>query len=199
MYDAIRPAMISDERPIKLRDRRKLCENTVFNVYLDNLLDIGGAEIRDYLVVEPKQQTRDLVTGVSVLPFLDGRAALLRVYRHAVARFIWEVPRGFVGAGESDEQAAERELEEESGLGIHPGGLRSLGYIAPEAGLLAARVHLFAAEKCFQKRAYWPAEFGHRGLQWFALDELMDLAERSEIEDPSTLVTLYRCVSARKP
>jgi ADP-ribose pyrophosphatase len=190
--------MISYERPIKLRDRRKLCENTVFNVYLDNLLDAGGAEVRDYLVVEPKQRTRDLVTGVGVLPFLDGRAALLRVYRHAMARFVWEVPRGFVDAGESDEQAAERELEEESGLGIHPGGLRSMGYIAPEAGLLAARVHLFTAEKCFQKKPYRPAEFGHRGLQWFSLDEIMDLAEKSEIEDPSTLVALYRCASTRE-
>lgn len=175
-----------------------VCDNGVFNVYLDHLRDVGGAEVRDYLVVEPKQRTSDLVTGVSVLPFLDGRAGLLRVYRHAVARLMWEVPRGFVDAGESDEESAERELEEETGLGVYVGCLRSLGFIAPEAGLLAARVHIFSAEKCFQKRKYTPDEFGHRGLHWFSLDEIAVMAERSEIEDPSTLVAIYRCASARR-
>src|SRR4051812_44884425 len=53
--------------------------------------------------------------------------------------------------GESDELSAEPELEEETGLGVQPQGIRSLGFMVSEASLLAARIHLFCAERCFRK------------------------------------------------
>src|SRR5262249_33696037 len=46
----------------------------------------------------------------------DGRIVLVKQYRHALKRDVWELPAGSVDAGESVEQAAARECEEEIGL-----------------------------------------------------------------------------------
>jgi ADP-ribose pyrophosphatase len=49
----------------------------------------------------------------------DGRLVLIRQYRAPLDREIWEFPAGRVDAGESAEDAARRECEEEIGLVPH--------------------------------------------------------------------------------
>src|SRR4051794_20334275 len=46
----------------------------------------------------------------------DGQVILIRQYRASIDRKIWEIPAGSVDDGESPEQAAARECEEEIGL-----------------------------------------------------------------------------------
>src|SRR5262249_24475856 len=46
----------------------------------------------------------------------DGRVILVRQYRPSVRRELWELPAGTLKAGESPEQGAARECEEETGL-----------------------------------------------------------------------------------
>ena len=53
---------------------------------------------------------------VGVLPFVDPDTVLLvRQYRYIARRATWEMPTGGVHAGESFEEAAQRELSEETG------------------------------------------------------------------------------------
>ncbi len=53
---------------------------------------------------------------VGILPFLDPETVLLvRQYRYVARRATWEMPTGGVHAGESIEDAAQRELGEETG------------------------------------------------------------------------------------
>ncbi len=177
---------------IILRDRRRVAENQVFRIYFDHIVEAGGTEVRDYLVIAPRHHGANLVTGVSVLPLMEGNVGLLRLYRHAIGATAWEAPRGFVDEGEPDMQSAQRELEEETGLGVPSGGIHSLGYITPEASLLEARIHLFVAENCIRSDAFQPKEFGHKEMRWFGLEEAMAMAECGDIQDPSTLITLYR-------
>ena len=55
--------------------------------------------------------------SVVLLPIAeDGRLVLIRQYRPSIDREIWEVPAGSVDAGESPDEAAARECEEEIGL-----------------------------------------------------------------------------------
>jgi len=77
-------------------------------------------------------------------------------------------------------------------LEVSAEGMCSLGYITPEGSLLKARIHLFVAEKCLVKRPYEPGEVGHQSLDWFTLNEALAMAGRSDIQDPSSLVALYR-------
>ena len=62
----------------------------------------------------------------------DGRVVLIRQYRASVDRELWEFPAGRVDEGESAEDAARRECEEE--IGRVPHRLERLGAFYPTPG-----------------------------------------------------------------
>jgi 8-oxo-dGTP pyrophosphatase MutT (NUDIX family) len=62
----------------------------------------------------------------------DGRLVLIRQYRHAVGRDIWELPAGSVDQGETPEAAATRECEEE--IELAPTRVERLGALYPTPG-----------------------------------------------------------------
>jgi ADP-ribose pyrophosphatase YjhB (NUDIX family) len=175
-----------------LAKRRLACENERFSVFLDELTCEGRPYATDYLVVAPKQVAANLVTGVAVLPICEGRIGLIRVYRHAIQNDSWEIPRGFVEEGEGVLSSALRELEEETGLYCEPSEIRSLGFVTPDAAVLAARVHVHVALRCVRVRSYTAVELGHREFCLFDDAEVKDMISRSEIQDPCTLIAFYR-------
>lgn len=178
--------------PIKLHAHRLVAENLRFELFFDHIEDAEGQQVESYLVVAPRVKTDQLVTGVSVFPLWEGKVGLLRVYRHPLRAYCWELPRGFIDEGESPEASARRELEEETGLVCRAEDLRSLGLYAPEAGTMAARVHLFLAQHCLRKNEFNAEEFGHQSLKFFTLDELAALIKKGEIQEPGTLIAYYR-------
>ena len=145
----------------------------------------------DYLVVAPKRVAADLVTGVAILPVFEGKIGLLRIYRHPIGRYSWEIPRGFIDQQEVSASAASRELKEETGLDCKPEAIRSLGFITPDAGILAARVQLFAATQCEKERDFAPAEIGHRELRFFNMEQVEKMILVSELQDPSTIIAFF--------
>ena len=62
----------------------------------------------------------------------DGQIVLIRQYRHALKRDIWELPAGNVDEGETAEAAAARECEEE--IGQVPMKIERLGSFYPTPG-----------------------------------------------------------------
>lgn len=177
---------------VVLRDRRLACENSVFSVYFDRLEQADGTQAYDYISIIPKNLAQGNVGGVAVLPVYNGKFGLVRVYRHPMGSIAWELPRGFVDAQESAPDAALRELKEEMGLATTKDSLVPLGMVAPEPGLLAARVQLFAALKCVAVGTSSAQELGHKDIHFFAPHEVADLISREEIQDPFTLVAYLR-------
>lgn len=123
-----------------------------------------------------------------MLPIVDGKFGLLKIYRHAIQSDSWEIPRGFIDEGESDLTAALRELEEETGLSCDRSQIKSLGFVTPDAGVLAARVHVHVALRCIRIQPYSAPELGHREFCLFEVTELKNMIGRSEIQDPCTLI-----------
>ena len=85
---------------------------------------------------------------VCVLPVLDAktpdaRLMLVRQWRYAVSSFQLEPPAGGIEEGEDPEDAALRELREESGLLVDE--IVSLGWTYPSAGSTDERAWLFCA------------------------------------------------------
>lgn len=80
----------------------------VFNVYNDHLiLPDGRKAVYDLIKHSP---------GACILPVCDdGRILLVRQYRNSIDEITYEVPAGFIDAGETPEDAAIRELKEETG------------------------------------------------------------------------------------
>src|SRR5438128_1640385 len=92
---------------------------------------------------------RDIILhpgAVAILPLVDAeRVCLLRNRRPNVAATLIEIPAGTLEAGEAPEQAAPRELAEETGY--RAGRLRKLTEFFPSPGVLAECTHLFVAEE----------------------------------------------------
>jgi len=174
------------EAQIEIVAHRLMCENTKYFVYFDHIIDKAGDEVKNYLIVAPKNAGKNLVTGVAILPITDGRIGLIRIYRPAIRDFSWEIPHGFVDEGESDYTSALREMLEETGMIVTAQNFSSLGYITPDSGVLAARVHLFLAAAGHVSQGV-QRELGLREFRFFPVDEFEMMINRSEIQDTFTL------------
>lgn len=177
----------------RVGQRTSVAQHPKFGVYLDEVSVPGEPETRQYLVVAPHGASAEGVTGVAVLPASMGRVALLRIYRHAVGSDSWEIPRGFLDAGD-EIAAAERELLEETGLTPGGGALRVLGTVSPDTGIIAARVRVFLANDCRPSRPFEPREMGHRELAWFDRRAFTDAVDRGLVHDSYTLFAYYRAL-----
>lgn len=71
----------------------------------------------------------------------DGRIPIVRQYRPAVETYTWELPAGTLDPGETPEQAARREVLEETGL--QPDALLYLGNFFPDTGRIQVPAHAF--------------------------------------------------------
>src|SRR5512142_2245681 len=92
----------------KLISSRTVYKGPLFRVATDYVMDPGGIRVR-----------RDVVRhrgSVVVLPVDNSqkelRVLLVRQYRHAAGRFLWELPAGGIDAGETPLEGAQRELIE---------------------------------------------------------------------------------------
>ncbi len=95
-----------------------------------------------------RETTREVVEhpgAVAIVPLLDdGRAVLVRQYRHAVGRALLEIPAGTLDQpGESVEDAAARELAEETGYTA--ARLERLAAFYPAPGFATEHMTLFLA------------------------------------------------------
>jgi ADP-ribose pyrophosphatase len=80
----------------------------------------------------------------AVVPFVsEDDVLLIRQYRYATGGTLWEVPAGKLDPGETPEECAGRELEEEAGY--RAGRLESLGPMWASPGFTDEKIHLFAA------------------------------------------------------
>ncbi len=175
--------------PPRTLDRQLVAENSKFHVYFDHVVDSTGHEVPNYLVVSPKQQTGNLVTGVGILPIVDGRVGLVRIYRPALRDYSWEIPHGFVDEGEIAHEAAIRELMEETGLAADK--ITALGLMTPDSGVLAGRVHLYLVEQCTET-GLGEGELGLESFSFFSIPDFERMLRTSEIQDSFTLAAWCR-------
>lgn len=181
-----------DPPPVTRKHRKLIAENRMFEIYFDHVVSEGHTEVPEYLVVVPKQRTPDGITGVAILPVIDHKIALLKIYRHAIESWSWEIPRGFVENEEDTLESVSRELEEETGLQCRKGNIRSLGFIDADAGTLSAKIQLFLGTDCEALRPFTADEMGHLEMKVFEVQEIHDMIEQSKIRDPSTLIAFYK-------
>jgi len=121
-------------RPHALLSRSVVFRGRVFRVERDRVrIRRGGAAVLD--VVRHRG-------SVVLIPQPDpGHVILIRQYRHAIRRWIWELPAGSLEAGEAPARAARRECGEE--IGLVPGRVDRLAAYYPTPGFCDEKMIFF--------------------------------------------------------
>jgi ADP-ribose pyrophosphatase len=121
---------------VKINSRVALHEARVFRMVRENVtLDNGFAADVDYI---------EHPGAAAIVPLIaPGEVLLIKQYRHALKRYIWEIPAGTLDPAETVMNCARRELIEETGYAAEH--WESLGEITPVPAYSDERVHLFLA------------------------------------------------------
>lgn len=124
------------EAKARLVSRQVLCAGSFLTMTRERVELPNGREVDLELVRHPG--------AAAVVPLTaEGEVLLVRQYRHAADGWLLEVPAGKLDAGETPEDGARRELEEEAGF--RAGSLTKLGGILPSPGFTDEVIHLFLA------------------------------------------------------
>lgn len=126
--------------------------------------------------------------AVGVVPIdADGRVLLIDHYRFITGTRGWEVPSGRIDDGESVEQAAFRELLEETGYSAS--ALRVLGKFHPSNGSSNQVFHVAVGRGLARQSE--PLDVNETlGLRWFTSEEVRGLITRNEVPDGLSLAAL---------
>ncbi|MFN8570449.1 MAG: NUDIX hydrolase [Gemmatimonadaceae bacterium] len=137
----------------------------------------------------------------AVLPFLtdpstaDPDVLLIRQYRYAAERVIYEVPAGRLDPGESPASCARRELLEETGC--HASRLEPMVPIFTTPGFTDEQIHLFMAWDLTRGAPHHePDEFIE--LVPMPLGDALRLVEQGRIVDAKTIICLLFAASFRR-
>jgi ADP-ribose diphosphatase len=132
------------DKPIVPREIRTVFKGRVFTIQLETIALPKGGELVVEIVRHPG--------SVVIIPVTDsGELILVRQYRHAIGRWVWELPAGTLKPGEAIEHAAIRECHEETGL--IPSRIQAAGSFYPSPGFCDEVMHFFKATGLRTRRA----------------------------------------------
>jgi ADP-ribose pyrophosphatase len=168
------------ESPERIVDSRLIYQGRIVRFRVDTVaLPDGSTTIRE-IVGTPG--------AVVVVPLTDDRQVrMVRQYRSAIGQFLLELPAGTLEPGEAPEQAAPRELAEETGDRAARWERLSGFYTVP--GICDEYLHLFLATGLTPGQSNRePDEFIE--VVTLPLDEALAMVKRGEIRDAKTIIGL---------
>ena len=165
-----------------------LARRTVYdgNGWIDmQLVDVrlpDGKILRDLHLVDYKY------TASGIVPIgIDGKVLLIDHYRYQTDTRGWEIPAGKIDEGESPEQAAARELLEETGH--RAASFDYLGEYFPSQGSANLKFHAFVARGVAPVGAIQDTN-EVIGLKWFTPAEIRAMIAQNELRNGLTLTAL---------
>lgn len=168
---------------------RRVHAGKVLSLDVDEVEEPGGV-----------RATREVVRhrgSVAVLAVRDdGSVVLVRQYRYAVDDLLWELPAGRLDEGESPEEGAQRELQEE--IGQRAANLHKTAFFYTTPGFCDEAMHLFRATGLTAATAQGDDD-ERIEVRAFTLPELEAMIEKGEIREGKTLVAILLELRRRGP
>jgi ADP-ribose pyrophosphatase len=151
-----------------------------------------GRKIRVAIDEEEGGVRRDVVLhpgAVAVLPMLDAATVVLvRNERPVVGETLWEIPAGTLEPPEPPEEAARRELAEETGYAASR--WTRMGEFYPSPGVLSERTHVWLAEGLVAGEQRLEAD-ERMTVHAVPLAQALAWTRDGTIRDAKTLVALF--------
>lgn len=127
--------------------------------------------------------------AVVVVPMLDAETVLLvREYAAGVHRYELGLVKGRIDAGETPEQAANRELKEEAGYGAR--SLRRLRSLSQAPLYMSHQTHLVLAQDLYPERLPGDEPEELEVVPW-RIDALHELILREEFSEGRSIAALF--------
>lgn len=169
---------------------RTIIRDRWVNLRADDCVRADGTRIAPFYVNE----LPDFVVVAAVTE--DGKFVMIYQYRHAIDKVILEVPAGCLEPGESMEQAAARELLEETGYRAEK--LTFLGKMAPNASCLSHYAWCYLAEGARLTENQKLDETEEIEVVLMTENELRDALREGGVEQAVHVGALYRALDVLK-
>lgn len=165
----------------------KVFDGTLLHVWKDSVKCPNGNE-----------STREYIKhngAAAILPITkEGNVVLERQYRYPLKKAVTEIPAGKKDPGETFEETARRELEEETGYKAEK--LESLGYFLPSCAYSTEVIGLFLAEGLERGKKHLDFD---ETIEVFEvpLTEFIAMCKDGRIDDGKTLAAALRYLLLR--
>lgn len=165
---------------VRVLSSKNLYNGRVVHLKVDKVIEPGGVKA-----------TREVVEhrgSVVIIPRLPGgRILLVRQFRYAAGKRLWELVAGSMEAGESIVRAARRELLEETGYRAH--SVKRLLSFYSSPGFLTEQMHLVEASDLSRSTAQ-PEADERIQVGEFSRSQIDKLLLEKKIVDGKTLAGL---------
>jgi ADP-ribose diphosphatase len=161
--------------------RQTIRKGRVFDITVENVTLPNGFNVELEIIRHPG--------AAAIVPLTINEGVLmLKQYRHAIGRFMWEIPAGTFDGSEDPLACARRELTEETGFTA--AAWENLGAVTPVPGYSDETIHLFMARElspAVQKLDQDEVLEVHT----LPLDQVVSMIVKGEIHDAKTIAGIF--------
>ena len=171
-------------KPWRLISSRKNESYRVFKLRTDRARSPRTDEEHDFYILESK----DWVNVIPITP--QNEVVMISQFRHGIREITLEIPGGIVERSDSPEEAAQRELREETGY--KGSEMILLGHVHPNPAILNNKCYTFLAKNVMQAGEQDQDEKEDIEVLLTPLDNIPALIREGEITHSLVLAAFYR-------
>lgn len=150
-----------------------------FTIFIRDAVIFPNGKEGSYIRILWKKTLGSKVAGVALMPIINrDKVSLILTYRHALRKFVLELPRGGSEVGEAPEKTAARELKEETGFSSDQ--VRYLGRMTSDSGITNSTAYVYAVDVNKEEGANPEESEAILGQYTFTVRELLQIMGQKE-------------------
>ena len=169
--------------PWKILESRHVFRHFWYTLRQDTVQLPDGQILDDYFV----SVRRNVVIIFAVTP--DNRVPMVRQYKHGAQKILLELPGGYVDDGEKPEEAARRELLEETGYEAERLHLLAQAHNDPTKD--TNTIYLYLAAQAVKKQEQHLDQTENISVELFPLTHIKDLVTQGKIHVCGSITAIY--------